>query len=153
MNSLFKETAHLFRAAALFAAGILVFLVVRAALVPKDFGELGHYRAGALVDARTRPMSFAGRAACEECHGDVAEVRKGSKHAGIGCEACHGALAAHAQDPTSVKPVLPDPAKLCLVCHADNVAKPAGFPHVDPKEHAGGEACTTCHKPHHPEPV
>jgi len=146
-----RESQHLVRAALLFAAVFILFLVARAALVPKDFGQLGHYRAGALGDARTHPLSFAGRAACGECHGDVVEARKGGKHERIGCEACHGALASHAADPTAAKPAPPDAGTICLVCHLSNLAKPSGFPQVDPKEHAGGEACSTCHKPHHPD--
>ena len=33
----------------------------------------------------------------------------------------------------------------------NNVAKPKGFPMVDPAEHAKGDPCNTCHSPHHPE--
>ena len=37
-------------------------------LVPSDFGVYGFYRAGALNDVKARPIAYAGRAACEECH-------------------------------------------------------------------------------------
>jgi hypothetical protein len=139
----------------LFGAGILVFLVARAVLVPKDFGTLGHFREGALADNRAREVAFAGRAACGDCHSDIVDARKGSKHAQVGCEACHGALAAHASasDPSASKPAKPDPRKICLVCHLSNIAKPKGFPQVDPKDHGEGGACGDCHKPHHPELV
>ena len=153
MRQLMKEGRHLFRAALLFVAGIAAFLVIRGFMVPKDFGVLGHYRLGALADAAARPVSFAGRAACEECHSDVVDARKGSKHAGVNCEACHGPLAAHAADPTTAKPALPDSKTICLVCHLTNVARPAKFPQVDPKDHGDGGACGSCHKPHHPELV
>ncbi len=96
-------------------------------------------------------MSFAGRAACEECHEEVVEARKGSKHAQVNCEACHGALAAHAEDPASVKPQLPDVKTLCRTCHEKLVGRPAAFPQVDVKDHAGDEPCSSCHRPHHPE--
>ena len=146
-----RESQHLVRAALLFAAVFILFLVARAALVPKDFGQLGHYRAGALGDARTHPLSFAGRAACGECHGDVVEARKGGKHERIGCEACHGALGRHAGDPEAMTPVKPDGGGICLVCHLANVAKPKAFPQVDPAEHGDGQGCDACHRPHHPE--
>lgn len=151
MDSRFKDEAHLLRVAGLFAAGIVVFLLLQALLIPKDFGVYGHFRAGALEDNRARPVAYAGRAACEDCHSDVAEARKGSKHAGIGCETCHGALAVHAQadDPSATKPKRPD-AGVCLVCHTANVAKPRGFPQVDPKDHAGQASCLSCHKAHRP---
>lgn len=153
MKGLFKDKEHLFRVAALFVAGFFLFLVARAILVPKGFGEYGHYRAGALDDNRSRPLTFAGRAACESCHSDVAETRKGSKHDGIGCETCHGAQALHAADPADEKhkPKRPDPKVLCLMCHLENVAKPAKFPQINPKEHGDGQPCNSCHKPHHPE--
>lgn len=151
MRQILHDTRHLVRAAALFAGGVLLFLVARGFLVPTGYGSLGPFRPGALDDARARPLAFAGRAACEECHSDVVEARKGSKHATVNCEACHGALAAHSADPTSGKPQLPDARTLCLVCHSQNSARPRGFPQVDPKEHSGGSACNECHKPHHPE--
>ena len=67
----FKDAAHLVRLAVLFAAGLLAFGVARAALVPKDFGTLGHYRAGAIDDVRAKPIAYAGQKACAEWHVDV----------------------------------------------------------------------------------
>jgi hypothetical protein len=146
-----KDAEHLFRMAALFLAGLALFLIARALLVPRDFYELGHFRAGALADNMARPIAFAGREACETCHPDVVDERKGSRHAAIACEACHGALAKHADDPASLKPVRPDPGTLCLKCHQQEMAKPRTFKQVNPQEHMGGEPCVSCHKPHHPE--
>jgi hypothetical protein len=151
MKGFFRDKEHLFRMAGLFIAGLLAFLLFRALLVPEDFGTYGHYRAGALADNRDRPLHFAGRAACEDCHTDVAAVRKGSKHAQVACEACHGPQAKHAADPASEKPPRPDAKAICLVCHMENAAKPAKFPQVNPKDHGDGQACNSCHKPHHPE--
>jgi hypothetical protein len=151
MNRLFKDKEHLVRAAGLFLAGIVVFVIARAILVPKGFGQYGHYRGGALADVRSKPVVYAGRAACVECHTDEGDRWKGGKHKGIGCEACHGALAKHAADPSALKPEKPDPKTLCLSCHAVNVAKPAKFPQIDPKTHMDGGACTTCHDQHAPD--
>jgi hypothetical protein len=151
VSGFLKDREHYVRAACLFAALFVVFLGARAYLVPKGFGALGHYRPGALIDNQNRPISFAGRAACEECHSDVAELRVGSKHEKVRCEACHGALARHAANPDSLDPALPDAKTLCLKCHLQNVARPTNFPQIDPKDHAGDDPCTACHKPHHPE--
>ncbi|MEW6368409.1 MAG: cytochrome c3 family protein [Acidobacteriota bacterium] len=151
MKELLKDKEHLVRMGLLFLGGTLAFMVARIIFVPKGYGMYGQYRAGALDDNRSRPLSFAGRAACEDCHSDISEARAGSKHAGIGCEACHRALAKHAEDPEKVKPVRPDAQSVCLVCHEVNVAKPRGFPQVEPKEHAEEQPCNTCHLPHHPE--
>ena len=151
MNGRFKDAEHYVRAAILFAIGLFLFLIIRGVMVPKDFGRLGHFRPGALDDNRAHAMMFAGRALCEECHEDVVASRAGSRHDRVNCEACHGALAAHAEDPTGVKPTLPDGRQICLSCHEMNAARPAGFPQVEPQEHAGDEVCTTCHMPHRPE--
>ncbi|MGC8763549.1 MAG: multiheme c-type cytochrome [Acidobacteriota bacterium] len=147
----FKDREHLVRMAALFAAVFFLFLVARAILVPKDFGVYGHFRAGALRDNAERPLAFAGRAACADCHDDIVQKRKGSKHHRVGCEACHGALARHAADPEKLVPQKPDGKAVCLVCHLENVAKPKGFPQVNPQEHGDGGPCSSCHNPHHPE--
>ncbi len=147
----FKDREHLLRLAGLFGAGVLLFLLVQALLIPKDFGVYGHFRAGALDDNRMRPALFAGQDTCATCHSDAAEARKGGKHSGIRCEACHGPLASHAEadDPGAKKPARPE-ASLCLVCHAANVAKPQGFPQVEAKSHGEGGSCLACHRAHQP---
>jgi hypothetical protein len=147
-----KDKEHLFRMAGLFLAGIVAFLLLRVALVPKDFGVTGHYRFGALADARAKPLVYAGAAACADCHADVMKKRKGSRHEQISCETCHGPQLKHATvDPGANKPAKLDERALCLRCHTANVAKPKGFKQVDPKDHGDGGVCTTCHAPHTPE--
>jgi hypothetical protein len=141
---------HFYRLILLFAVGVVLFLGVRALLVPAGFGQYGHFRPGALADSMAKPSSYAGRAACAECHDDVADKKGQGKHAGLGCEACHGPLVAHARAPEAKTPELPDPQALCARCHAQNQAKPAGFPQVDPAEHAGDASCADCHDPHSP---
>jgi hypothetical protein len=141
---------HLVRVAALFGAGVLVFLVLQSLLVPKGFGAYGHYRAGALDDNRGRPLVHAGRAACVECHTDVWDTLQKGKHGRVHCEACHGALAGHAADPFAGKATKPDPKQLCARCHQESVTRPEKFPQVDAAAHSGGESCTSCHKAHHP---
>ena len=150
MGGPFGHKEHLLRVAGLFAAGVLVFLVLQALLVPEGFGVYGHYRAGALEENRVRSLAFAGRAACVECHSDVPDAMKGGRHEAIRCEACHGPLAGHAGDPAEKKALRPETQALCARCHAANVARPARFPQVEVAEHAGGEACTTCHAAHNP---
>jgi len=150
MRDLFRHGGHLLRVAGLFLAGVAAFLVLQAFLVPEGFGVYGHYRAGAIGESRLRPAAFAGRAACVECHSDVPDVMKGGRHEAIRCEACHGPLAAHAADPSEKKALRPDGRALCARCHAGNVARPLTFPQVVVADHAGEEACTTCHVAHKP---
>lgn len=75
MKFSFKDANHLIRLAAIFAIGTLLFVVVRAQMVPDDFGRYGHYRAGAIDDERARTPVHAGQAACAGCHPDVVELR------------------------------------------------------------------------------
>jgi hypothetical protein len=140
-----------FRVVALFAGGFLLFLLVRSALVPPDFGVYGFYRAGALADNRARPVAYAGQMACVDCHSEVIETRKAGRHATIACEACHGPLARHAAGNFDPKPTRLDPRQLCLQCHARSAGKPASFPQMVAVDHSPEGACATCHQPHRPK--
>ncbi len=146
----FKDSGHLFRLASVFAVGILMFVVVRGFLVPRSFGQYGHFRGDAIHEIAAKPIVFAGHQACESCHADVLEVKDKGKHARVSCESCHGALAAHADDPGSVQPEKLDTAVLCVRCHEANSAKPKWFPQVVSAEHSSGLPCDTCHQPHSP---
>jgi hypothetical protein len=150
-ESRFRDQEHLLRLAALAVTALLLFVVLRSLLVPRDFGVYGHYRAGALEDQRATPLVFAGQDDCLSCHDDA---RRGGKHATVHCEACHGALAvhAHAEDPTASKPVRPT-AATCLVCHLANVGKPKAFPQISTKDHAEAGSCLECHRAHRPAEV
>jgi hypothetical protein len=146
----FKEAEHLFRLIAVFVAGTVVFVLLRGSFVPRSFGQYGHYRGDAISEIAAHPASFAGHQTCEACHSDILEQKVKGKHASVNCEACHGALLNHANDPGSVKPVRPDPAKLCVRCHEAGSAKPKSFPQVVSAEHSGGAGCGLCHQPHNP---
>lgn len=148
--NLMKDAAHLFRFAGLFLLAFIVFLGIRGYVVPKSFGQYGHYRANAINDIAASPIRFAGHEACETCHADVLDVKKAGKHARVNCEACHGPLAKHADDPASVTPAKLDTAALCVRCHAASAARPKSFPQVAAAEHSSGVACETCHQPHNP---
>jgi ribosomal protein L37AE/L43A len=148
--NVFRDAGHLFRLAGVFVAGIVLFLVVRGFLVPKSFGQYGHYRGNAITEVAARSIKFAGHQTCETCHADVLERKKDGKHAHVNCEACHGPLAGHADDPTSVTPAKLDTAVLCARCHEENAAKPTSFPQVATADHAAGLPCDTCHQPHSP---
>ena len=152
MNGPLREAGHLVRLMVLLVAGMAIFFVVRGMVVPVGFGQYGHYRPGALKDVAARPISYAGSADCGLCHEDVVNSRKGSRHERIHCEACHGPLASHVEKPSEFKPKRPEVTPLCVRCHEADAAKPKGFPQVVSREHSGGEACGTCHKPHHPKP-
>jgi hypothetical protein len=146
----FKDATHLFRMAGVFAAGLLLFVVLRSFLVPKSFGQYGHFRGDALAEIKTQPLHYAGHGTCESCHSDVFDQKVKGKHARVNCEACHGPLATHAEDPGGVMPAKLDTANLCVRCHEANAAKPKWFPQVVSADHSAGLACNECHQPHSP---
>jgi hypothetical protein len=146
----FRNAGHLIRPALVFLAGLVIFLIIRALAVPRDFGRYGHYRASALDLVSSRPVAYAGHEQCALCHEAEAKAHNGGKHAGVSCEACHGPLAKHVDDPTANVPTLPDVANLCRRCHEKDTAKPQGFPQVDTATHSQGAPCDACHQPHNP---
>ena len=148
--NLLHDAGHLFRLAAVFLVGFLLFLLLRGFLVPRSFGQYGHFRGNAIAEIADHPVQFAGHQACETCHAEVADKKKAGRHVRVNCEACHGPLAQHADDPTSVQPAKLDTAVLCVRCHEQNAAKPKTFPQVASAEHSSGLACDTCHQPHSP---
>lgn len=148
-----KDSGHLFRLAAVFLGGVIIFIIARTLLVPHSFGRYGHYRADAIAEIAALPINYAGHQTCEGCHTDVQDVKSKGVHKGVACESCHGPLAAHADDPASVTPIKLDTTSLCPRCHQANIAKPKAFPQIDVAEHSGGAACDTCHKPHSPAMV
>jgi hypothetical protein len=152
MNRSFRDAGHLVRPLLVLLAGLVVFLLIRQALVPKGFGRYGDYRPAALDLIRARPVAFAGQAQCVLCHTDEAQARAAGKHAHVSCEACHGPQAVHASggDPVGTKPALPDVATLCIRCHEKDAAKPGNFPQVAASDHFAGARCNACHQPHNP---
>lgn len=149
--SKFRESEHLYRLALAFVAGLTLFLIARSFLVPRSFGQYGHFRGDALSEIRLQPVKFGGHQSCETCHPDVAELKSKGKHVAVNCESCHGALAAHADDPGTIVPPKLDTAVLCSTCHEANSAKPKWFKQVVSADHSAGLPCATCHQPHTPD--
>lgn len=149
-----RHYQHVVKVLGLFAGGFTLFLVVRWALLPPDFNRegFGFYRAGALGDVMAQEVKHAGETVCLDCHSDIGDARKDSRHAKVRCEACHGPLAKHAEgDVAAAKARALNPRTLCEQCHTKKPGLPAGFPSVVPTEHAGDLPCTDCHQPHQPK--
>ncbi len=144
-----KDAGHLLRFAGLFVIAFLLFWVIRGYVVPKTFGQYGHYRGAAITEIAAHQAKFAGHEACDTCHSDVVDVKNKGKHEQVNCEACHGPQAAHAADPT-ITPAKLDTGVLCVRCHAASAARPKNFPQVEAEEHSSGVPCETCHQPHSP---
>ena len=135
-----------------FSLALALLLGARRVLIPATFGEYGHYRAAAADSIAARPIKYAGRQACEECHTEQAEARLAGNHRGVGCETCHGPSAAHVDSALDVKPTIPDTREFCVTCHAYNASRPTGFPQIEPGRHNFPKPCKECHDPHAPVP-
>lgn len=146
----FRDVEHLFRLAAIFGSGALIFVIVQAQMRPADFGRDGHYRPAAVDEAAARPIVYAGQAACAECHTEAVDTRALARHKTVACESCHGPLARHADGTDETAPARPDGRTVCVRCHAAKTGKPARYPVVDVTEHAGTDKCIDCHTPHNP---
>ena len=147
----FKDFEHVVRVAILFAGGLIVFVILRQALIPADFGAIGFYRAGALADNRAIPIQYGGQASCVDCHNALEGTPKENRHAAIRCEACHGPLARHVADAGNEKPKVLNPRLLCLSCHTKGAGKPDTFPQIVVARHEPNRACVECHQPHRPK--
>jgi hypothetical protein len=147
----FANAQHVIRVAAVFLAGFLLFLVVRARFIPAGFGAEGFYRMGARVEAMSKPLAYGGEAECISCHNEQDDVRKAGRHAKVKCEACHGPSWKHTQEATDVHTPKIDLPALCLRCHTRTAGKPALIPQVVAASHYPGRACESCHQPHKPK--
>ncbi len=137
----------------LLAAGIVVaYSVARYCLTPPSFRQYGWSRGAALTELRTKDPVFAGKQACEECHGDELKKLAGHAHKSLSCEGCHGPSQAHTQDPDNakVKPEKPSSGD-CLRCHEANPSRPKWHKQIVSKTHNPGSKCTECHVPHMPD--
>ena len=100
----------------LFAIIVIVFIPVRGALVPKDFGKLGHYRASALGEIASLDINYAGHGVCNDCHDDIVAIKAAGYHHNVACEVCHGPSNAHVDDPEAFTPVAPRQRGYCPLC-------------------------------------
>ncbi|MBU0561634.1 MAG: hypothetical protein KKD86_16660 [Bacteroidetes bacterium] len=131
---------------------VAAFIVIRANLVPKDFGELGHYRTSAIDEIIAQNLKYGGEILCSECHDDVAEKKASSFHKNVSCEVCHGPAADHADDPDSFTPAAPKDRDTCPICHEYLQSRPTGFPQIISVSHNPFKPCKSCHNAHDPTP-
>jgi excinuclease UvrABC ATPase subunit len=140
------------RLALLFAIFIGLFLVARHFLVPKSFGEFGHYRGLALAENQARAQKYAGQKACADCHQDMVDLKAPNVHKSLSCETCHGPGFDHVNSTDSVIPMrVPKTREFCATCHTKNAARRVeNIVQIDVKEHNPDQKCIECHNPHNP---
>jgi len=142
--------AQIKRLALLFGLFLAIFLTARYFLVPKSFGEYGHYRGLSLTENQSKIPRYAGQAVCQDCHDDLAGLKSSNEHATLSCETCHGPSLIHAENQDSL-PFRPSGRDFCLRCHRIHPARPAAnVAMINPEEHNAGQQCTDCHNPHSP---
>ncbi len=127
-----------------------LFLLARHFLVPATFGDLGHYRADAIKDAKDHEAKYLDTIACRSCHKGIDSVKSGGVHQGINCQTCHGAGYLHAKDPKKNPLTKPTEREFCGKCHNINAARPSFMKQVDISKHNTKSKCIVCHNPHSP---
>lgn len=147
----FKLPPQLVRLVLLTLGIVGAYLTARYILTPSSFGQYGWYRGMALEEAAARPIVFAGKKACDECHSEVLQLVAKFEHKTVSCESCHGVGQAHVDNP-EIK--LSKLAEIhCLRCHEANPSRPKWLRQIALKEHYKGQRCTECHVPHQPNEV
>jgi hypothetical protein len=167
---------HIKRLIITFIVVIGLFIGFRYLVIPKSFGEYGHYRGITLEENAAKPLHYAGRASCARCHQDIVDEKSRGHHAGLACEGCHGPAYQHALYADSARKVkLSDSLRLerntsrefCAVCHQKNAARikilfdtvnRSVIKVIEEKKHnyiADKETkkilnCIECHNPHDP---
>lgn len=136
---------------------VVIALIVRSQMIPESFGDLGHFRADAVEEAKRFEPRHLGRDVCADCHDDVAALHVKDAHARVECESCHGPGATHVAADGEGGIIRPDGKAPCLVCHQLMPARPSVFAQITPEDHyrfVGVEDpevdCIACHDPHEP---
>jgi hypothetical protein len=150
---IWKIPDQVIRLAVLFAIAGVALLVVRSMLVPKSFGEIGHYRADAVDAIAAQDIKYGGWQLCVECHDTEGEIKAASYHRSLACEVCHGPSYRHATEDPEIEPQMPRKrGEACLYCHSYLASRPTGFPQIIERLHNPLKPCISCHNPHDPTP-
>jgi hypothetical protein len=153
-----EHSKHIIRAVLLLVVAVVLFVVVRHFLIPRSFGEYGHFRGESIAEFAAATPVHGGAASCAECHADEVEWVSEEEHRSISCEVCHAPVAAHAAGGEKIAdmPVRRTNA-LCGWCHQRLAARPNTFPQVVFLDHVtekDGELvegiCLECHDAHDP---
>ncbi len=150
---------HLVRAGLIVVGALIAFFVVRALLVPKSFGQYGHFRGDNLAEQMAPPSQYGPPDVCASCHAKIFDTKSKGRHASVPCQTCHGPVSGHVQD-DGMKPMIVNRSfTLCARCHQKLEARPTQFPQITIQEHLGRVrlttegnegVCLTCHNPHRP---
>lgn len=157
-----KSYSHVFKIILILIAVLGLGIAVRAMVMPKTFGEFGHYRGSAIEDEMNRPLRNGTNASCLVCHPYIRQMHLEGVHKTVSCEFCHGPIADHVKDGKVIAD-LPmkqgeEIKKLCLRCHNQIIrARPKesikmiSMPqHLEEKHVRIDHNCNQCHNVHAP---
>lgn len=148
---------HILRPLIVVIGLVVLVLIARAFIVPKDFGVgergymYGWHRKSNEEEWRAFKVKFQTAAYCKDCHGDKLAGIQRSAHATINCENCHGLAGDHPADPPKL--LIDRSREHCLRCHFPLPYPTSGRANirgVDPEQHNPGIECSSCHNPHNP---
>lgn len=136
---------------------VILILLARTVLVPKDFGigergyMYGWHRKNNEEEWKNFKVKYMGKEYCKDCHGDKYEAVNKTPHSIIPCEDCHGPAIDHPSDPPKLSKNTSRAE--CLRCHF-----PLPYPTshrlkikgINPDTHNPDIECSTCHNPHNP---
>ncbi len=153
-----EHAKHIMRAVLLLVSAAVLFVLVRHVLIPKSFGDYGHYRYDSVAEYASQQALHGAPDGCIDCHDEEAEARAAGKHATVSCEVCHAPLATHVSDDEKTAPMaVHRSTELCGWCHEKLVARPTTRPQVHMTKHViendgdlTEDACLECHNAHNP---
>ncbi|MHC4141559.1 MAG: cytochrome C [Planctomycetota bacterium] len=149
-----EHSKHIIRAVLLLILIAVVFVVVRHFLIPRSFGDYGHYRSDSIAEIAARPLAHGGPQACVECHAEDTEWVLAEEHGSVACEVCHAPLVTHVVGGEKIADMrVRRTTELCAWCHQRLAARPATFPQVNLVEHVTQrevefteDVCWSCHE-------
>jgi len=146
--------------------GLLVLAVFGFAskliFAPATFGDLGHYRAKAILEEANLEPRLMTNESCLTCHQHEKRKHLKGTHKTVSCEFCHGAYFDHILDDKKIGTL--DVKKgeeirvLCLRCHnkeiqarpTDKIKTVALPQHLEEKRVRTTHTCDQCHYVHAP---
>jgi hypothetical protein len=155
---------HVFRPLFVVIGIVAIILLVRTALVPKDFGVhergymYGWHRKANEEDWKKFQVKYQGKEYCKDCHTDKYDSINKTPHRIIQCENCHGpagtAEGVVHYDPDKLPKLVIDRSRAqCLRCHFPLPYPSSGrskIKSIDPDKHNPDTECAICHNPHNP---
>ena len=151
--------SHVWRPLFVVIGIVLLILIARQFLVPKDFGihergyMYGWYKKSNEEYWKTKiAVKYKSAEYCKDCHSDKYAMIMQTPHAIIQCENCHGPALEHPSDPPKL--AIDKSRAQCLRCHYPLPYPTSGRANIrgiDPEKHNPDVECSMCHNPHKPK--